>query len=100
MELVVGIALMIGVSLGGLRFLKAFREARDWKELYAGWGPEQSNYVQKAFNALQERGIQVKIRTIGILDFGRLYPQRLTSIRVHRNDYVEATMILRAITKG
>lgn len=100
MELVVGIALMIGASLVGLRFLTSFREARDWKELYAGWGPEQSNYAQKVFNALQERGVQVKIRTIGILDLGRLYPQRLTSIRVHRNDYVEATLILRAITNG
>lgn len=90
--LIAGVALVVGY--GAFRYYRAFLEARDYREIDAAWGAANRERAQAAYRKLSERGLRVKLKTIGAPDLTRMLPQRLTSVRVHRDDYAEAAHIL------
>jgi hypothetical protein len=89
--MVVGIALAMGLPLG--RF---YREAKLWKEVHATWGSDQPLTVA-VHTELARQGVRCKLKVIGTPDLGRMLPQRMSSVRVHRNDVAKAFQIIHAM---
>ena len=86
------------VGYGAVRYYRAFLEARDSRDVDVSWGLANRERTQAAYRELAERGLRVRLKTIGgTPDLTRMLPHRFTSVRVHRDDYDEAARILRSL---
>ena len=97
MELLI---IAVALPLAGycaFRYYHGFLEARDYREIDAAWGAVNRDRAEAAYRKLAEHGLRVKLKTIGAPDLTRMLPQRLTSVRVHRDDYAEASRILHSL---
>ncbi len=97
MELFVALAAALLLVFGVVWYCRAFREARMYVEIDIAWGSRNRDRAQAVHRELAERGLRVKLKTIGMPDIARILPQRLTSVRVHRDDYAEALEIIRSL---
>ncbi len=99
MELLIALAAFPLIALGARWYCRAYREAREYREIDASWGPANRDRTHALHHELLQRGLRVKLKTVGLPDIGRILPQRLTSLRVHRDDYAEAIQIIRSLPK-
>ncbi len=98
MEIALILVVAVLLAYGAVRYRRAYREAREYQEVHAAWGSGEREQAEAIYNGLLERGLRVKLKTIGMPDIARMLPQRLTSVRVHRDDYVEAVQVIRSLT--
>lgn len=98
MEALVAVAAAGLLLLAAVRYLRAYREAREWREVHAAWGAQEREQAQAICEELRQSGIRVKLKTIGMSDITRMLPQQFTSIRVHESDYARAAEVVRSLT--
>ena len=96
--------LVLAAAVAGALFLRwyvgAVREARVYREIEFQWGRLHAGQAEVVYDELVKRGLRVKLKKIGAPDITRGLPHRLLSVRVHRDDYAEASRIIRALRDG
>ncbi len=95
--ILVAIGLLVAL---GTWYRRAYLDARIWQEVHIAWGMAKQNDTEVVLEELLKQGVRAKLKTIGPRDLTRLLPQRLASIRVHREDYARASRIIRSISEG
>ncbi len=98
---VIGVFLLVAgaVTAATVLLARSVRNGRAWKEVHVTWGGDQ--YLTREVQAeLERNGIRCQLRVIGTPDLGRMLPQRMSSVRVHRDDVAEAYRIIQAMRNG